>query len=98
MKEIPFDPDLIDDPWVFNEIPGLDEFSSLDPETIEQIKTAVESLPKDERAVVECLIWGQMTKVETGRLLGRSRQSVHDVMKRAIVTLVEKLGELVDGR
>ncbi len=95
MKEIPFDPDLIDDPWVFDEIPGFDEVSLLDPETIEQIKTAVEALPKDERAVVECLVWGQMTKVETGRLLGRSRQSVHDVMKRAIVTLVEKLGGLV---
>ncbi len=95
MKEIPFDPDLIDDPWVFDEIPGFDDVSLLDPETIEQVKTAVEALPKDERAVVECLVWGQMTKVETGRLLGRSRQSVHDVMKRAIVTLVERLGELV---
>ena len=94
MKEIPFDPGLIDDPWVFDEIPGLD-FPTLDPETAERIKTAVEALPKDERAVVECLVWGQMTKVETARLLGRSRQSVHDVMKRAYATLVVELGGLV---
>ncbi len=94
MKEIPFDPDLIDDPWVFDEIPGLD-IPSLDPEVADRIKTAVEALPKDERDVVECLVWGQMTKVETGRLLGRSRQSVHDVMKRASATLIKELGGLV---
>ena len=92
MKEIPFDPSLFDDPWLFDEIPGLSEPSQMDPELIERIKDVVEALPEDERAVVECLVWGQMTKIETGRLLGRSRQSVHDVMKRAIKTLVEELG------
>ncbi len=94
MKEIPFDPGLIDDPWVFSEIPGLSEPSTMDPELADRIKDAVESLPKDERAVVECLVWGQMTKIETGRLLGRSRQSVHDVMKRAIKLLVKELSDL----
>ncbi len=90
MREIPFDPGLIDDPWVFDEIPGLSE-PVFDPEFAERIKDAVEGLPKDERAVVECIIWGQMTKIETGRLLGRSRQSVHDVFKRALVTLAKEL-------
>ncbi len=91
MREIPFDPGLLDDPWVFDDIPGLAD-PTLDPERVEQIKDAVEALPEDERAVVECLIWGQMTKIETGRLLGRSRQSVHDVFKRAVKTLLEELG------
>ncbi len=93
MKEIPFDPGLIDDPWVFSEIPGLSQ-DTMDPRLIERIQDAVEALPEDERAVVECLVWGQMTKIETGRLLGRSRQSVHDVMKRAVKLLVEELGDL----
>ena len=94
MKEIPFDPGLIDDPWVFDEIPGLSEPTQLDPKLVDRIKDAVEALPEDERAVVECLVWGQMTKIETGRLLGRSRQSVHDVMKRAIKTLTKELADL----
>ncbi len=90
MKEIPFDPGLIDDPWVFDKIPGLPD-PAFDPELAERIKDAVEALPKDERAVVECLIWGQMTKIETGKLLHRSRQSVHDVFKRALITLAKEL-------
>ena len=93
MKEIPFDPGLIDDPWTFSEIPGLSQ-DTMDPELADRIKDAVEALPEDERAVVECLVWGQMTKIETGRLLGRSRQSVHDVMKRAIKMLVKELSDL----
>ena len=90
MREIPFDPGLIDDPWVFDEIPGLTE-PEFDSEFAERIKDAVEALPKDECAVVECIIWGQMTKIETGKLLGRSRQSVHDVFKRAVETLAKEL-------
>ncbi len=93
MKEIPFDPGLIDDPWLFEDIVEVD-LSLLDPEAAERIKTAVEGLPEDERAVVECLVWGQMTKIEAAALLGRSRQSVHDVMKRATKSLVASLEDL----
>ncbi len=94
MKEIPFDPELIDDPWVFDEIPGFADVP-MDPKMALRIVDAVESLPEDERAVVECLIWGQMTKVEVAETLGRSRQSVHDVAKRAYEKLAKQLGDMV---
>jgi RNA polymerase sigma factor (sigma-70 family) len=80
---------------MFDLIPGVDE-SSLDPIFVERIKDAVENLPEDERTVVECLVWGSMTKVEVAEMLGRSRQSVHDVYKRAVVSLRAELATLAE--
>lgn len=94
MKEVAYDPSLLDDHWVFDTLPG-DEFdpSGLDPALRERLIDAVEALPEDERAVVECFFWGRMTKTEMAELIGRSRQSVHDVLNRAIEMLREALGE-----
>ena len=94
MKEIPFDPELIEDPWIFDTIPGLEPDDQLPAELVERIKTAVEDLPGDERAVVECVVWGQMSKVEVAETLGRSRQSVHDVLGRALVKLRKTLADM----
>jgi RNA polymerase sigma factor (sigma-70 family) len=68
----------------------------LDPAIVERIKDAVEALPDDERAVIECLVWGQMSKVEVGELLGKTRQFVYEVEKRAHQMLREALGGLDD--
>ena len=47
------------------------------------IVTLVEGLPELDRAVVECLMWGGMTKVECAELLGISRSYVHKIWRRA---------------
>jgi DNA-directed RNA polymerase specialized sigma24 family protein len=89
VRELPYDPSLIDDPW-WHKVPAGDP--PLDPEVVERIKDSVEALPEDERAVVECLIWGQMTKVEVAEMLGRTRQWVYEVEKRALAMLATVLG------
>ena len=94
MKEIPFDPEFIDDPWIFDTIPGLESDDQLPEEFVEWIRDAVETLPDDQRDVVELVIWGQMTKVEIAAELGRSRQSVHDVLNRAFKNLRKELSWL----
>jgi DNA-directed RNA polymerase specialized sigma24 family protein len=43
----------------------------------------VEGLPEIERAVVECIIWGGMSKVEAAKTLNVSRSYVHKVYRRA---------------
>jgi RNA polymerase sigma factor (sigma-70 family) len=84
---------MLDDPWWHSPPPGMEE---LDPAIVERIKDAVEALPDDERAVIECLVWGQMSKVEVGELLGKTRQFVYEVEKRAHQMLREALGGLDD--
>ena len=92
MKELPFDPALIDDRWIFDlPVPSSD----FDPNVAERIKDAVESLPQIERDVIECLVWGQMTKVEVAETLGVSRQTVHDVYRRAALKLAKALRDLM---
>lgn len=93
MKETPVDPALIDDPWLFG--PGVEDPGGLDWNTIELIKDAVEDLPEIERAVMECLFWGQMTKVETAAALGITRQTVHDAERRAKPKLQKALENLL---
>lgn len=90
MRELTFDPDLFDDGF-FAEAFVEDGDSDL----AERIKDAVEALPEAERDVVECLMWGQMTKTATAELLGRPRQSVHDAWLRAVDTLREALRDAV---
>lgn len=94
MKEIPFDPEHIDDPWFLETIPGFDDYDQLSPEVVERIKDAVEALPQDERDVVELVVWGQMSKVDIAVELGRSRQSVHDVLGRGLRRLRTILADL----
>ena|GEM_PF-7064224 len=53
----------------------------------------VESLPELDRAVVECLVWGGMTKVECAELLGISRSYVHKIWRRARGVLREQLSD-----
>ena len=77
-REIPLDPAL------------LDRFVAveLEPHPLaEQIADLVEALPEMDRAVVVCLIWGRMTKVETAAMLGVSRSYVHKIWRRAIAKL-----------
>tara|TARA_B100000287_G_scaffold180524_1_gene170571 strand:+ start:3707 stop:3958 length:252 start_codon:yes stop_codon:yes gene_type:complete len=59
----------------------------IDLDNKESIIEAVEALPEQDRAVVECLIWGGMTKVECAELLGISRSYVHKIWRRARETL-----------
>ncbi len=54
----------------------------------DRVVDAVEELAPLERAVVECIVWGRMSKVETAEALGVSRSYVHKVWRRA----KEKLG------
>jgi RNA polymerase sigma factor (sigma-70 family) len=96
LREIPFDPEAFEDPWMFDEIPGLGS-DGLEWVLSERIKDAVEDLPEDERAVVEMLFWGQSTKVEVAEALGRSRQSVHDLLRRALVSLRSALRDLEEA-
>ena len=57
-------------------------FAMPDPER-DRILDAVEALPEMDRAVVECLVWGGMTKVECAETLGISRSYVHKIWRRA---------------
>lgn len=94
MRELPHDPALLDDPWWFG---GLgDDPTGLDPAIVERVKDAIEALPHDERAVIECLFYGQMSKVEVAELLGRTRQYIYEVEKRAQEMLRVALGGLND--
>lgn len=68
----------------------------LSPELVELIKDAIDELPEPDKSVVECLVYGQMTKTEVARLLGRSRQSIHDVWLRALDTLRASLRGVED--
>jgi len=49
----------------------------------DRVAELVEELPDLERSVVECLVWGGMTKVECAELLGISRSYVHKLWRRA---------------
>ncbi|HEX7099331.1 MAG TPA: sigma factor-like helix-turn-helix DNA-binding protein [Acidimicrobiia bacterium] len=86
MKEVPYDPSFLDDRWVFDTLPG-ETVEGIDPELRERLIDAVESLLEDERAVIECFFWGRYSKTEIAELIGRSRQSVHDVLNRALEQL-----------
>lgn len=74
-REIPVDPaHLARRPAESDDLP--------DPER-DRIVDAVEALPEMDRAVVECLVWGGMTKVECAETLGISRSYVHKIWRRA---------------
>lgn len=49
----------------------------------DRVAELVDELPDLERSVVECLVWGGMTKVECAELLGISRSYVHKLWRRA---------------
>ena len=74
-REIPVDPaHLARRPDEGAALPGPDRARIID---------AVEALPEMDRAVVECLVWGGMTKVEGADTLGISRSYVHKIWRRA---------------
>jgi len=90
-RELPFDPGtLADMAFGFDD---LDE-DPLDP-IIELTREAVESLPPRHRDVVECLMWGRMSKVEAAETLGTGRQYTHQLWSEAKVMLKERLGGLL---
>ncbi len=83
-REIPVDPAHLD---------RRASVDDQDDESRELIADLVESLPELDRAVVECLVWGGMTKVEAAELLGISRSYVHKIWRRARGVLREQLSD-----
>ena len=83
-REIPVDP------------AHLDRRAAVAPDlgfAIDEIVEIFEALPDLDRAVVECLIWGGMTKVEVSKMLGISRSYVHKIWRRAREDLRTKLSD-----
>jgi len=91
VREIPFDPAILVDLAVV-------DYEDDDPERqeiLDRIASEVEALPGSERGVMECLVWGRMTRVEAARHLNLSRSYVHKLEQRAKAVLRERLGDLV---
>ena len=81
-REIPGDPDQLSRrPAIENPIKNNNE----------ALLDAVEDLPEPDKSVVECLIWGGMTKVEVAEALDISRSYVHKIWRRARETLRQQL-------
>ena len=89
-RELTFDPAHFDDGFL---TPAF--LKETDEDLYDRIVDAVEALPEPEREVVELVVWGQYTKTEAAAILGRSRQSVHDVWLRALDKLREALRDAV---
>lgn len=68
------------DPILFSHLSDLDQEHHPDAD---RIIDAVEALPEMERSIVECIVWGRMSKVEAAATLGVSRSYVHKVWRRA---------------
>lgn len=81
-REIPVDPDQL------SRRPAIEEFANQPDETL---LDAVDNLPEPDKSVVECLIWGGMTKVEVAEVLDISRSYVHKIWRRARETLRQQL-------
>ena len=81
-REIPVDPDQLSRrPAVEGSAHNENEF----------LIDAVDNLPEPDKSVVECLVWGGMTKVEVAEVLGISRSYVHKIWRRARETLRQQL-------
>ena len=83
-REIPVDPAHLD-----RRPAGSEQHD----ESRDWVADLVESLPELDRAVVECLVWGGMTKVECAELLGISRSYVHKIWRRARSVLRNQLSD-----
>lgn len=83
MKETLIDPDIINS--VFTEKIQQDH-----PQK-DVLIDLVESLPRNQRRVVELIVWGQMTKVAVAQQLGFSRSYVHKIWKTAKERMKDEL-------
>lgn len=88
-REIPYDPDVLADIMPAH----VDE--PTDQSRLDRIMEAVEALPDNERAVVEYIIWGRMSKADTAVALGFHRSYVHKLWRKAKLSLGEVLDELL---
>jgi RNA polymerase sigma-70 factor (ECF subfamily) len=76
-----------------------------DPETLteasldgELIRSAVATLPDDQREVIACRFFAGLTPRETAELMGRSEGSVRVLQHRALGALRRRLPPLENGR
>jgi DNA-directed RNA polymerase specialized sigma24 family protein len=88
--------EIILDPAIMEEILVHRDHYFVVPETkLDRVLDAVEALDEPHRSVVELIVWGKLSKSETGRQLGFSRQYVHKLWAESREVLKECLSEVL---
>ena len=78
------------DPSVLDRMP-VDTWTA-GPSGVGPVEEALHGLPDDERAVVELVVFSQMSLAEAGRVIGVSRQQAHRLWNRAKLKLKAAAG------
>jgi DNA-directed RNA polymerase specialized sigma24 family protein len=91
MREIAYDPQSI------NEMSyTIDDPDDNHEAIYRRVRDAVDAMEGPARDVVECLMWGRMTKIECANLLGMARSTVNKLWTEATKELDEALSYLYD--
>jgi len=72
-----------------------DHYFQVDGTETDWILEAVDALDEPRKSVVELIVWGRLSKAETARQLGCSRQHVHTLWADAQQILREALHEML---
>ena len=72
-----------------------DHYFHVEATETDWVLEAVDELDEPRKSVVELIVWGRLSKAETARQLGCSRQYVHTLWADAQATLQEKLFEML---
>ena len=85
---------ILVDPMILVDVVTVDlELDEVD-EVIDRIHNCVDSLPSEEREVIELQVWAQMTIREIGAELGLHRHTVRHRLRRGKAKLRDQLGDL----